>query len=443
MRRSAAVLALFVLSPLATAASKDPVIAQAESFLAKRQPNSAYNLLVPLEDERGGDPDFDYTLGVAALDSGRANEAAFAFERCLAIEPKNGPCRVQMARAHMALGENNSARGELQTVNESQPPVEVQNLVAQYLGALNQREVGEKRRIGAWAQIGMGRDSNVNSATADSNILVFFPGGGSLPMVLNQNGVEQSDTFLQGSAGASLQYKLSPAFSILADVGTSSRGYQEWGGDNGFNNIALDGGLGLAWKTGHNSLLTKLQQQAYYLDSDRYRNYTGLLTQYQYALSEAAAFSAYFQGNQLDYRGRRSDATRYTLGTGYSQALSGALSPVFYVGLYGGAEEADNNTPKFNQNFYGARFGGSLGPSRALRFTGSLSVEQRLFDGFDPAVMTADQEDTQIDLSLGAVYQIDPHLSVRPTYTYTVSDSNNPLSDYDRHVVSIDFRYEL
>lgn len=438
MRRSAAVLALFVLSPLATAASKDPVIAQAESFLAKRQPNSAYNLLVPLEDERGGDPDFDYTLGVAALDSGRANEAAFAFERCLAVEPKNGPCRVQMARAHMALGENNSARGELQAVRESQPPVEVENLVAQYLGALNQREVSEKRRIGAWAQVGIGRDNNVNSATADSNII--FPALPGMVWTLNQAGVQQADSFIQGGAGASLQYKLSPSLHLLADASVSSRGYQEW---DAFNNIALDGGLGLAWKTGHNSLQVKLQQQGYYLDSDRYRNYTGLLAQYQHVLSEAAAFSAYIQGSQLDYRGRRSDADRYTLGTGYSQSLSGALSPVIYAGLYGGSEVAEGNVPHLDQRFYGLRLGGSLGPSRALRFTGSFSAEQRQFDGPQPLVMTEDRKDTQFDLSLGAVYQVDSHISVRPAYTYTLSDSNNPLSDYDRHVVSIDFRYEL
>ncbi len=424
---------------MALAASNDPLIAQAEALLAKRQPGSAYNLLAPLEDERGGTPDFDYVLGVAALDSGRASEAAFAFERCLAVEPHNGPCRVQMARAHMALGENSSARSELQTIQESQPPVEVQNMVAQYLGAINQREVSEKRQVGAWAQLGFGWDNNVNSATADGNVI--FPALPGMVWTLNPAGVQQDDTFLQGGAGASLSYKLSPSLRLLADASVSTRGYQDW---DQFSNLVLDGGLGLSWREGHNSVLAKLQQQGYDLDNERYRNYTGLLAQYQHALSETAAFSAYVQGSQLDYRGRRADATRYTLGGGYSQALADiAYAPVFYAGLYGGTESADGNHPEYDQDFYGLRLGGSFSLSHALSYTGSFSVERRQYGAPSNLFFLSDRKDTQFDLSLGAIWQLAPHVSLRPAYTYTLSNSNETLSDYDRHVVNVDFRYEL
>lgn len=438
MRRLAATLAIFALSPLAAAASSDPDVAKAEQLLAKRQPNGAYELLSPLEDERGGDPDFDYVFGQAALDSGRASEAAFAFERCLAIDPKNGPCRVMMARTHLALGENNSARQELETVQASQPPVEVQSLVAQYMGAVKQREAGEKRRIGAWASAGLGYDGNVNSATADSQVV--FPALPGMVWTLNRPAIQQNDMFIQGGAGASFTQKLSPAWQLLADASVNRRSYKD---EDAYTNMALDAGVGLGWKAGHNSVLLKLQQQGYYKDNNRYSNYTGLMAQYQHALTEASAFSAYLQGSQLDYRGKRADADRYTLGLGWSQGLSGSLSPVIYTGLYGGTEAADGNSPHLDQNFVGLRLGGSLG-SRTLRYTGSLSMEQRKFDAVaPPPIMVEPQKDTQFDLSLGAIWQMDKHLSLRPTYTFTTNNSNNPLSDYDRHTVSVDVRFEL
>jgi predicted porin len=187
--------------------------------------------------------------------------------------------------------------------------------------------------------------------------------------------------------------------------------------------------------------MVKLQQQGYYLENDRYRNFTGELLQYQYAFSETSALSAYVQNSQLDYRKKRPDADRYTAGLGYSTAISGRA--VVYSGLYGGSENAKGNVPHLDQDFYGIRVGGSLGVSPMVRLNSSLSAEQREFGGPQPLVMIEPQKDTQIDFSLGATVQFSPTLSLQPNYTYTKNSSNNPLSDYDRHTASVDLRYEF
>src|SRR6218665_4050129 len=123
LKHSALALTLALFAQAGLAANEttptDPVLGKADALLSQKQPRSAYELLSPLEEERAGDPDYDYLLGLAALESGQASEAAFAFERCLAADPRNGPCRVQMARTHLALGENNSARLELQAVEKT------------------------------------------------------------------------------------------------------------------------------------------------------------------------------------------------------------------------------------------------------------------------------------------------------------------------------------
>lgn len=431
-------LAVFALSPLAQAVSSDPTLARAEKLLEQRQAKSAFDLLAPLEDERAGNTDYDYLYGQAALESGQAGIAAFAFERCLAVDPKNGPCRVLMASTHLALGENSSARLELETVQSSQPPQEVQALVSQYLGTLAKQETSAKRRFGAYAQLGFGYDSNVTSTTPDSQIAI--PALGGSLFTLNSISTKQEDSFLQGEAGANFEYALGTAWSLIGDAGLSTRRHTDV---DAFDNQSATVSLGAARRAGAHSVVAKLQAQDYQLNDDTFRSLYGLLSQYQYTLGENAAVSAYVQASHFDnhYSGH-ADADRYVLGGGYSQAIGGNYSPVLYAGLYGGQEVSDVEDLGLGHDFYGLRLGGSLGVSTTLRLTGSLSAEQRKFDG-QSMLFQVTRDDTAVDLGLGAIYQLMPHLSLRPAYTYSISDSNIVLSDYDRHVVAIDIRYDM
>lgn len=412
------------------------VLTRADALLKQHQANQAYELLAPLEDERAGDPDFDYLLGEAALESGQAGRAAFAFERCLAADPRNGPCRVQMARTHLALGESVSARQEFQTIADSQPPAEVATLVNQYLGSIAQNEASQRRRISAFVQAGGGYDSNVTSTTDARQIALPLFGGAQF--TLNGLSSQTSDNFLQAEAGATLEYPLTPAWTLTADADVRGRSYQEV---DRFNNIIADANFGAAYRAGPHTTSLRLQLQDYQLDQDDYRSLYGVLAQYQYELDALSAVSAYAQVSQLDYHLQGApDALRYTLGTGYSQALSQAA--VFYGGLYGGQEKSDISDIGLGQDFYGLRLGGNLDVSRTLRLTSALSVEKRRFDGMS-VLFLATRNDTEVDLSLGAIYRPVPQFSIRPNYTFSNSDSNIVLDDYKRHVVSLDLRYEM
>ncbi|MCC2638522.1 MAG: hypothetical protein K0Q68_2241 [Moraxellaceae bacterium] len=434
---SLALTLAFSLSPLAQAASSDPVLTQADQLINQRQAGAAFDLLSPLEDERAGDPDYDYLLGLAALESGFGGIAAFAFERCLAVDPKNGPCRVQMARTHLALGENGAAREELQAVQASEPPAEVKSMVSQYLGTLSQREQQEKRRIDFHAQVGTGYDSNVSSTTAESQIAL--PAFGGLPFVLSGISTKQEDALFQGEVGASLDYSLAPAWKLLADASLSTRQYIDV---DAFNNLSADAGLGLAWNTGPNSVLAKLQAQDYRLDDEAFRSLYGMLTQFQHAYSDKAAVSVYLQASHLDYHLGNPDADRFTLGTGYSRGLDLSRATTVYAGLYGGQEDSATPGIGLGQDFFGLRLGGNVTLQSRLALTASLSIEQRTFDGISPLFLV-EREDTGTDLTLGAVYKLGERASLRPAYTYSNSDSNTVLSDYDRHVVTLDLRYDL
>ena len=53
------------------------VIHEARALLQSGQSAQAYALLAPLEESRAGDPEYDYLLGISALDSGKPGLAAF------------------------------------------------------------------------------------------------------------------------------------------------------------------------------------------------------------------------------------------------------------------------------------------------------------------------------------------------------------------------------
>lgn len=434
---SLALALAFTLSPLVQAADSDPILTKADQLLTQGQAQGAFDLLAPLEDERAGDPDYDYLLGLAALDSGRGGIAAFAFERCLAVDPKNGPCRVQMARTHLALGENGNARLELEAVQASDPPAEVKDLVGRYLGTLTQREAGEKHRLSVHALAGVGYDTNVSSTTADTQIAI--PRFGGLPFTLSGISTKQEDTLGQAEVGASVNHLLSPAWSVQADASLNTRRYASV---EQFDSITSDAGAGVAWQSGTESVLAKLQLQDFRLDDSAFRSLYGVLTQYQHAWSDKAAVSVYVQASHLDYHRGQSDGNRYTLGTGYSRALDTARATAIYAGLYGGKESSEATVNSPAQSFYGLRMGGSMTLQARLALTASLSVEQRQFDDAS-TLFLVEREDTGTDLSLGAIYQLAEKVSLRPTYTYSNNDSNTVLSDFDRHVVTLDLRYDL
>jgi len=430
--------ALCLVTALCGNVHADDLLQQAERLLSQQKSADAYALLSPLEDARSGEPAFDLLLGRAAMGVGRHTEAAFAFERCLAIDPKDGPCRLQMAQAHMLLGESQQARIELKTIQEYNPPPEVASLVSQYMGLLQQQEDHTRRQINVYAQLGLGHDTNVNSANDQSQIAI--PALGGLLFLIDPSGREQDDNFAQLEAGVRLRQTLSPAWSLLADAALNQRLHQDL---DAINSLILDASAGAAWRTGPSQLILKANAQSYLLDGEDYRQLVGGMGQYLYSPRDSSQLSAFLQVTDISYDTQpQRDARRDTLGVAWSQAMSWWRQPVVYAGLYGGQEDPQKNgAERFGQQFAGLRLGGSVYFGTRTQLNAAVSVEDRQFDAEEPVFLVT-REDTQLDLSLGLGYRLSERLSLRPTYTFTSNDSNVVINDFTRHTLSVDIRYE-
>ncbi len=82
----------FVVLPIAGLAADD-LLLKAKQQLDVGNAQAAYDLLIPLQSARAGDPDYDFLLGSSALALNKNTEAVFALERVLAVQPNSALAR--------------------------------------------------------------------------------------------------------------------------------------------------------------------------------------------------------------------------------------------------------------------------------------------------------------------------------------------------------------
>jgi tetratricopeptide (TPR) repeat protein len=434
MRLNALFLALgmSVSMPLLAA---DAVLQQADALIRLQAPDKAYEILAPLEEQQSGNPEYDYLLGVALLEKGEPQNAIFAFERCLAVEPKNGPCRVQMARTHLALGETDNARAELEVVNAYNPPPEVKQIVNQYLGAVDNLEKQQKRRITAYAQAGIGYDSNINSAPDDANKFAS-----ALPQYKGfTNPTANDSSYASLGAGSGIVYKATSDVNLLADINAQTRSFFD---DHNFDYQAADASVGASFNLETFILMTKLQGQKMWLDGKSYRDITGGLAQVQSSLGQGQ-MALFLQSNKLSYSTQSArDAKRKNVGIAYSQAIDAQWTPSFYVSAYTGSEDVDIAVFQ-SQDFDGLRLGGSLTLMPNVALNSQLSYEKRDYNKALVPLFLINRADKESSVGVNLNWKLNKNLSLQPNYTYTQNQSNIALSDYTRHVVSVDLRFDM
>jgi tetratricopeptide (TPR) repeat protein len=425
-----------ILLCLSLGAAADAVTDRAKALLQRQDAAGAYKLLLPLEPQRAGDPEYDYLLGIAALDAGDPERAIFALERVLAVQPDNLQARAEIARAYLATGEREAAKRELEAVRARQVPPQVRETIERFLSAI---AAAERTRVDKYLELAFGYDTNVNSATGMSTIAI--PAVGNLAFTLDPSLTELDDQFLNLLAGISFTRKLSLAWSI---VGGFSGAFRKNLTEDQFNTDNLDGSLGVRYTRGLNAITVGAQAQYFAVDAERYRDTAGLVAQWQHSFDERTQATLYGQHAALRYETQPvRDADRSVVGIAFAKALSGDYAPAIFASLYGGEEKELNKAfPHLGHELVGVRLGGQWrlgGPWSAF---GSISYEQREYGGTEPLFLVA-REDKQTDVNAGLSYLWRSGMTLRLQVSHTENSSNVVLNDFDRTVVSTSVRFNF
>ena len=427
---------LFVACANAQAAAD---IDQALQLLQSGNAEQAYQLLAPDEAERAGDPNFDYVLGLAALDSGHVTQAVFALERVLAVDPNHSRARAEIGRAYFQLGEINTARNEFEAVRKQGVPPQVAETLQRYLSAIDQSATASRRQLRAYVEMALGYDSNINSGGSERDIAVPFFGGAILR--LDDAGVEDGDGFGAIAAGFVGAHPLTGQWDVFGGANVSKR---EHFSDEQFEISSLDGHTGVSYTHGPDVFTAALQLETFLVDNDTFRNALGVVAGWNREIDMRTRASLFGQAVALDYPDQDiRDAMRYVGGAGVSHAFEYHYNPIVYASLYGGTEDPRRaGVPHLGHDLYGGRIGGQLNLMANLDAFAGAAIEFRDYGGPEPFFLTT-RDDERYEIKGGLYYRPAPYWTVTPQVSYVNNDSNIVLNDYDRVLVAVTIRREF
>ena len=427
------------------AAAAEPDLGKADTLLKAGKAQEGYALLAPHEYEMAGNVDYDYLLGVAALDSGNPDKASLALERVLAVNPNYVGARLDLARAYFALADYERAKTEFEAVQAQNPPPAAKTVIEQYLTAIDQK-LNPSTTVTGYLEGSLGYDTNVNTSTATSQ--VFIPLFGA-SLSLDSASLAARDNYLTLGGGLEITHPVKPGLSLFAGVDAKKR--LNFFKDT-FNTDSLDGKVGLNISDeGANTFRLSAQKGVYAIDDKFNRSLEALSGEWRHTLNPRNIFSVFGQygmlrydydksGNDLSYN----DVDQSIIGLGWLRALDDSGRNIVFASVYGGDENTVTDTTRIDgdQKFWGIKMGGQKSLVENLEAVGSVGFKDGSYQSRNLLILDY-RRDYQYDLTLGLNWRPVQNWTVRPQISYTRNDSNSSLNDYDRTDASVTVRRDF
>jgi tetratricopeptide (TPR) repeat protein len=425
---------LATISLEAVPADARPTLTEAQRLIAAGDAAGAYALLAAREADWAGAPVFDYLLGVAALDSGRAPDAVFSLSRVVAAEPGFDGARMELARALFEASQLEEARAQFAYLAGRSPPPATAETISRYQAAID-RQLGQSgSAFSAFVEAGGGYDSNANASTSDGQFLGFD---------LNNNNVETDSVFGTLAAGVLHQAGLGNGWSVASNL----RGDWRKNPDARFVDQAIaSAGTALLWNRGPWRASAGVNGYYGWLDGSPQEAYVGAALGIGRMLGDRWELAARAQGGPVRFQRDVLEVldvdrylgaltlTRYGIGAGGRVALS----------VLGGRDDATRTGSPYSNDRIGARIATSWPVGQASGVyveAGWLQSEYDQSPGFFGGSFGR-REDDQLTALAGFELGDWPAKDwvLAPRLRYVDNDSTIPLYEYDRWEAAVTLR---
>ncbi len=428
--------AIVSLSISIQSAAADDLLVRAESLLEQENAHAAYELLLPVQEQRAGHPDYDFLLARAASAVKRADVALFALERVVTVEPGYAGAHLAMAQAYLVLGERQAALAALAMARQTGDVPATKIAAIQSAARAEALDPASTTQFNAYLEMVLGYDDNVTSTTSQN--LIPTPTG---TFLLSDDVLDQDDAFGKIRGGLRLFHTLTSEF----DLSLRTNAFGRFNKDVDDQDLAaVDAQLGLRWRRARTSVTGAFYGQKFNRDYDGYRNSYGPLVQVRHRLDSNNDVSGFFRATRLNYVSDDSrDAIRYVAGATYMHLFSGQYSPMAYVHAFGGKNDPEDSAGD-DHGYYlaGARIGGRLTLNPELRAYASAGYSRKRFTSDHRRFLT-NREDERFRLRAGLRYTPAKRWTVRPEVSYTDNESNIVLNDYERTMLSLTIRRDF
>ena len=459
IRGVACVVFWAAVSSSSIALAQDAVLESARRALAAGNPRQAYTDLSAVQDRMTGMPEFDYLLGVAALESGRTEEAIIAFERVLALIPNHAGAQMDLARAYYATGSFDLAEAAFLKLQESNPPAAAQQAIRRYLEALQARKKQLQAGWSGFGELGWGYDSNITAATADFGAAVAHDYG-FIGFVGTGNAQKRSAWFGQADLGLDYTRPLTRGWSWFIGGEEKARGYRHEPRYN-FNYGELHTGATLnsgqsQWKI--TGTLSYFEQQGDIptsgspeLNNDRRMG--GVGAEWRHSLDTKNQIGAQllwsrnrFPTNSVE------DFSQIYLAASWLKSFEGKGVPLLYLTAFVTDDHASRrflngngtDTATKSKNLLGARayLQYSIGP-KLVSFATLGVIHRRDKDSFARATNVEKGKDWYSEAGLGIAWQFREACALRVQYQYSRNHTDVKTYEFDRHEATTAVRCEI
>ena len=398
------------------------------------QAGEAYRQLAAAEETRAGDVEFDYLLGVAALESGQPARATLAFERVIALEPDHLGARLDMARANFALGQDQLARRQLEELRGMNPPPAAARAIEDYLAALDKRAQPTHWR--GFIEAGGGYDSNANNSTSSDG--VFVPALG-VSVNLDATSTARSDLFFESRAGVEVRHVVNPRLTLRASATGSVRLYDDV---TDLDSRDVSGFVGVDARVSRDTISAGVRYGRSKLDYVPYRDLLGLELEWRRPLDARTQVVSFLQKTGLRYQrevDKSSSSDLLLVGSGVQHALDERGRTVVSASVFGGVDDATRGRVDGDRAMAGVRFGAEhlLRDDVTVFVTGGAQFSN--YEDANP-IFLRERFDRLYDAGAGVQWRFMPQWSVQSQVAWSRNDSNIDIDTYSRTEIAVKLR---
>ena len=447
-------LAMMCVATCSAFAAGDPkVLADAQKLLADSNPKQAFALLVREQSQFGDSREFDYLLGVAALDSGKIDDAIIAFERVLAANPKNAGALMDLGRTYFLAGSIDLAEATFVQLKQSNPPPAAQASIERYLQAIAQKRGQGKRALYGYGEMSLGYDSNITGVPRDFTAAVVsaFNIPGVEP---TGNSIKRKAAYLAVAAGVDYIHPLTTRWAAVLGAEARGRAYRN---ESNFNSLNGEGRAGFAWNDGLHGLKLSGGYSQFKQDGEapgeprptNDRKTTSAGADYRYTLTGQQQLNLGVSGSRVRFpKNDLEDVNAIAVSAGWLRSFAGNGAPVLQISGYFSRDEAvrklaDGVSDKSKRvgglrSYYQYSLTEKLSLFNGLGFT--VRRDQR---AFSRATEIEFGRDRLADVTLGVNWRFQPTCAMRAQWFGSRNDSNIAIYDYTRGEVSSNIRCDF
>ena len=180
--------------------------AEVNQKVQQQQSKQALQLLIEHESQHSGDSEYDYLLGVLALENGELSIAEIALERVVLVDPAHAGAWLDLAIVKFRQGNIDTARQIVAHLEQNfNPPVALQHELNKVKDTLQEAQTKQQAWHGM-ASLSYGYDSNANYGLATDTVTLTPLAGMPVIMQLNQSHIRAGDSAAQLRAQASRRF---------------------------------------------------------------------------------------------------------------------------------------------------------------------------------------------------------------------------------------------